>query len=365
MSSRDALVGRLGAAGPVVRVGVAAGRIVAIDDEDPAHPGAGRLVRPGLVDLQVNGVGAHDLTADPTAVWRVGSALAREGVTAFLPTLVSPAPDVVTRAVEVLAAGPPGGWRGARPLGWHVEGPFLAPSRRGAHPEGAIRPVDLDEVAGWAAPQVRLVTLAPEVDGALEAVATLVDNGVVVAAGHSDADEGAARSAFDAGVAMVTHWGNAMAPWHHRAPGLAGAALADDRVVLGVIADGHHLAPTALAVLHRAAGERVVLVSDRIAVDAGQLAGGPVEVVDGAVRTPEGRLAGAAAGLCEDVVSWQRATRDPADAAWAAASTRPAAVLGEDSAAGVEVGAPADLVVADEAGRVRTTVVGGVVVHVA
>lgn len=365
MTDRDVFVGRLGDAGPVVRVTVADGRVVAVDAEDPSHRDAGLVLRPGLVDLQVNGVAQHDLTADPATVWAVGRCLAAEGVTAFLPTLVSPAPDVVARAVEVLHTGPPAGWRGAWPHGWHVEGPFLAPTRRGAHLADAIRPVDLDEVAHWTAPNVRLVTLAPELDGALEAVAALREQGVLVAAGHSDADEATARAAFDAGVTMVTHWGNAMARWRPRHAGLAGAALDDDRVRIGVISDGHHLAPTTLAVLRRAAADRVVLVSDRVATDAGTLAGTPVHVADGAVRTPEGRLAGAAAGLLADVATWARSTGVPVEAAWEAASTRPAAVLG-GTAAGVDVvGAPADLVVTDEAGRVRTTVVGGVVVHAA
>lgn len=365
MTDADGLVARLGATGPVVRVRVDGGLVVALDAEDPGHPSGRQVLRPGLVDLQVNGVGHHDLTTDPAGVWAVGAALAREGVTGFLPTLVSPAPSVVAQAIEVLDAGPPAAWAGARPLGWHVEGPFIAPGRRGAHPADALRSVDLDEVAAWSAPHVRMVTLAPEVDGALEAVAVLRARGVVVAAGHSEADEATARAAFDAGVAMVTHWGNAMADWHHRTPGMAGAALVDDRVALGVIADGHHLAPTTLAVLERAAGDRVVLVSDRVATQFGSLAGVPVRVADGAVRTPEGRLAGAEAGVLEDVATWSGATGVGPDAAWEAASTRPAAVVGIAAAAGVAVGAPADLVGVDEAGRVRTTVVGGVVVHAA
>lgn len=366
----SSFVGRLatadGAAG-VVRLRVADGRIVTIEDEGPDHPDAGNVLRPGLMDLQVNGIGPHDLTTAPGQVWAVGRALAREGVTAFLPTLVSPRREQVAEAVAVLAAGAPAGWVGAMPLGWHLEGPFLAPGRRGAHPTDALRPVDPAEVASWHAPHVRVVTLAPELPRALEAVEALVARGVVVAAGHTDASEQQATAAFDAGVRLVTHWGNAMAPLHHRAPGLAGAALVDDRVTVGVIADGHHLASTTLALLDRVAGTRVVLVSDRVAttVSSGRLAGREVTVTDGAVRMADGRLAGAASPLGTGVAVWGDAIGRTAEQAWTAASTRPAAVLGLAQAAGLVVGAPADLVVVDEVGAVRATVVGGVVVHAA
>ncbi len=365
------VVGRTGTApdAPVVAVTCEDGVIASVDELAAPRPGdATRVLRPGLVDLQVNGVGTVDLTTDPGGIWEVGAALAAEGVTAFLPTLVSPSRMRVDEAVAVLRAGAPAGWVGARPLGWHVEGPHLAPGRRGAHPPDALRDVLPDEAATWARPDVRVVTLAPERAGALGLVAGLAGRGVVVALGHTDTDVATARAAVDAGARLVTHWPNAMAPLHHRAPGLAGLALVDDRLWVGVIADGHHVGDVALALAHRAAGERVVLVSDRVAAGAdgaGSLAGHPVRVADGAARHPEGQLAGAVAGLGVGVGGWARATGTTADDAWAAASTRPAAVLGIAQAAGVVVGAPADLVVLEEDGTVSATVVGGVVVHAA
>ena len=210
------------------------------------------MVMPGWIDLQVNGGFGVDLTSEPADVWDLAARLPATGVTAFTPTLVSATPEVVARAIEVTAAGPPAGWVGATVLGWHLEGPFLAPTRRGTPPAQALRPVDLDVLDGWAATgQVALVTLAPELPDGLEAVRLLSRAGVAVAVGHTDADHATTVEALSAGVRMATHLFNAMPPLHHRAPGPGGALLADRGVRLGVIADGLHLAPATLAARHK------------------------------------------------------------------------------------------------------------------
>src|SRR5207253_10560233 len=142
----------------------------------------------------------------PESVWRVGAVLARYGTTAFLPTLVSPSWPIVARAQAVFAEGPPSGYVGAEPLGWHVEGPFLSPLRAGAHDPASLKLPDVSAIIGWApATGIRMVTLAPELPGALDVVRALVGSGVVVSAGHSAATYEQAMAGFDAGIRAVTH----------------------------------------------------------------------------------------------------------------------------------------------------------------
>jgi N-acetylglucosamine-6-phosphate deacetylase len=259
---------------------------------------------PDLIDLQVNGAAGHDLTEDPGKVWAVGEALRGFGVGRFLPTLVSPSARVVDRAIEVLGSGPPVRYGGATPLGWHIEGPFLNPERRGAHARSALHLPDPEFVDGWSpASGVRIVTLAPELPGALEVVDALVDRGVVVSAGHSSASFEAAQAGFDAGIRMVTHLFNAMIRLDHREPGLIGAALADQRVTVALIPDGLHVHPAVVALVRRLVGpERFAIVSDAMAA-AGlpdgrySLAGRPVAVAGLEARGEDGELAGSVIGL--------------------------------------------------------------------
>ncbi len=342
--------------------------------EFEAHP-SGRTasdprVVPGFVDLQVNGGWGIDLASDPEGVWQLASRLPSTGVTAFLPTLVSSSPETVDHALAVLAAGPPEGWRGARPLGWHLEGPFLAPRRRGVHAIEAIRPPDRDLFARWLGTgQVAMVTLAPELPGAATCIASARAAGVVVSAGHSDATYEQAVEAFAAGVTAVTHLGNAMSGLHHRAPGLVGAALATPGVVVGVIADGHHLHPGMLGLVAAAAGDRVALVTDAVAaagLPAGQhRLGGTVVTTstDQPPRDVDGRLAGSSLDLARAVTLWQSATGRSAADAIGAATAVPAGLLGLPDRGRLSEGAVADWCVLDDDGGVRTTVVGGHVVH--
>ncbi len=211
-----------------------------------ASPFAGRpgTVVAGFVDLQLNGGWGHDFTLDPASIWEVGARLPAHGVTAFLPTVITAAPIAAIRALETLAAGPPPGWQGARPLGIHLEGPMIAADRRGTHPVDALVAVSPDLVAQWleVGPPT-MVTLAPELPGALDAIEALAAAGVVVAIGHSDADLATAQAAFAAGATHVTHLFNAMSGLHHRTPGVAAAALLDDHVTMGLVADGIHVHP--------------------------------------------------------------------------------------------------------------------------
>jgi N-acetylglucosamine-6-phosphate deacetylase len=289
----------------------------------------------GLIELQVNGAGGFDLTEDPESVWQVGTVLRKFGVEIFLPTLVSPSWSTVDRARAAWAAGAPPDYAGAMPLGWHVEGPFIAPSRSGAHDPASLQAPDARVVADWTPRSgIRVVTLAPELPGALEVVESLVRNGIIVSAGHSAATYEQAVAGFDAGIRMVTHLFNAMAPLDHREPGLAGAALADERVTIGLIPDGLHVHPAMVGIVRRAVGaDRLAVVSDAIAalgMAPGQyrLAGRDVTYDGSSARLAGGGLAGSVIGLDEAVRNLAVFAGVPLADATVAATIVPARLLG-------------------------------------
>lgn len=350
------------------------GRILAMDADAEASAGAATVVRadgltaaPGFIELQLNGIGGHDFTSDPASMWGVGSAIARHGVTAFLPTIVTSPRGTVESAVDAWRRGSvPEGV--PVPLGLHVEGPYLATARAGAHDRSLLRPPDPDEIETWiAAGGLRIMTLAPELPGALEAVARLAAAGVVVSIGHTDADAETTRRAVDAGARYATHLFNAMSPLAHRAPGAPGALLADDRVTLGLILDGHHLDPIVTSLVARLAPGRVSLVSDAIAAlglpdGVHRLGAAQVEVGGGAARLADGTLAGSVAGLDACVRELARVTGSPAAAIQAVTAT-PARLLGEADRGHLRPGARADLVLLDAELAVRRTIVGGHTAH--
>ena len=296
-------------------------------------PGAPRL--DGLIELQVNGAGGHDLTTEPESVWQVGAVLHRFGVEAFLPTLVSPSWSIVDRARAAWAAGPPPGYAGATPLGWHVEGPFIAPRRAGAHDPATLQAPDAGVVVDWSpATGVRMVTLAPELAGALDVVEALVASGVVVSAGHSAATYDQAVAGFDAGIRSVTHLFNAMSPLDHREPGLAGAALSDERVTIGLIPDGLHVHPAMVALALRTVGaDRLAVVSDAIAAlgmppGTYRLADRDVACDGLSARLPGGGLAGSVIPLDQAVRNLAQFAGIPLAEAALAATAVPARLLG-------------------------------------
>ena len=350
----------------------------------------GLRVVPGYVDLQCNGGYGIDLATEPERLWELGALLPRTGVTAWLPTIVTGPPEFRGRALAAWRTGPPvGAGPLARPLGLHLEGPFLARERRGAHPVEWLRapgvspsgagpsavPTPADaSTSGWSrAGGVALVTLAPELPGALDLVRDLVARGVVVSAGHSSATAAEAEAAIDAGVRWVTHLFNAMVGLHHREPGLIGVALTDERVRVGLIADGVHVDRRAVALAARALGDRLTLVTDAVAApgeaagSAGATAGpgtsGPVTVRDRAVRLADGTLAGSVLTLDEAVRNLVAFAGVDLATAVRAATSVPAAVLGAGDRGAVVDGAVADLVLLDDAGQVVATVVGGEVAH--
>lgn len=282
--------------GRIRAVGVAAAQTAGAARRVDAR---GAILAPGFIDLQFNGAFGHDFTRHPETIWVVAAQLAQYGVTAFLPTLISAPLAATARAQAVLAAGPPPGFQGATPLGLHVEGPFLNPEKRGAHNPAHMRAPDLDVIAGWSpASGVRLVTLAPELPGALEAIRILRANGVVVSAGHSTATRAQADAAFAAGVTYGTHLYNAMPGLGHRDATLATALLLNERVTAGLIADGIHVHPDMVALAWRLKGPAGInLVTDAmtaLGMPPGRSVIGDIETIVDATsaRTADGRLAG-------------------------------------------------------------------------
>jgi N-acetylglucosamine-6-phosphate deacetylase len=328
---------------------------------------AGRgLAVPGFVDLQVNGFGGVDfLDADAEAYRRAGDALLETGVTAYLPTLITSPEDEVLAALREVPAGS----ERPRILGVHLEGPFLSPWRLGTHVPTARRDPDLQLLERLLdGGPVRLMTLAPELAGAEALIDRLLERGVVVSLGHSDATAAEANAAFDRGVRSVTHLFNAMRPFLHRDPGIVGAALARDDVIVQLILDGIHLAPETVLTVWRAAAGRLALVTDAITAAGGtdgsySFGGLDVEVNDGAVRGPDGVLAGSVLTMLEAVRNFH-ALGVPLAEAVSAATTIPARVLGLPEVGRLAPGVSADIVILDDRIEIERVLVGGEV-HVA
>jgi N-acetylglucosamine-6-phosphate deacetylase len=339
------------------RIAALGSEALAAGPDVPRLDATGLRAAPGFIDLQVNGIAGWDVTSDPHSLWRVAESLVPHGVTAFLPTIVSGPRGSVEAALQALADGPRAAARGtaAVPLGLHVEGPYLSGAHRGAHVGRHLRPPELAEVRDWVSGGARLITLAPELPGAMEAIERIAGDGAVAAVGHTDADATITAAAVDAGARYATHLFNGMPPLHHRAPGAAGALLDDPRVTVGLIADGVHVAPILLRLVARAAPGRVSLVSDAV---GRQLGGTRLEEGDAATLA-DGTLAGGRHLLDHGVRTFAAATASP-DAAIDAVTSVAARLLGlEDGRGTLRVGGRADVVLLDGTFHVVATIIAG------
>ena len=330
----------------------------------------GLTVVPGLIDLQVNGGIGVDFTAEPTRLWEVAAELPRFGVTAFVPTVITSSPEARETALATLAGGPPDGWAGAIPLGLHFEGPMIAPARKGAHPAQWLVPPSSDVVAGWTREAgVLVVTIAPELPGALEVIRTLVANDVIVSVGHTEATAGQVLDAVAAGARLTTHLGNAMEPFLAREPGPIGAALGGDELVAGLITDGFHLDALFVSAAWRGLGpDRFLTVTDTTAAlglpdGMSRLGDQHVIVADGTVRLADGTLAGSAASLPQCLRFLMSSTGCSLPEAIGTVTATPARVVGDAARGTLTPGARGDLTLLDDDLEVVATVVAGTVVY--
>jgi N-acetylglucosamine-6-phosphate deacetylase len=361
--------------GKIAEVSLRAGRAV---------PARARLVdfgdaviAPGFVDIHIHGSGGHDvMESDPDAMRGMEEFLPGHGVTGYFPTTVTAPVDKILGALDQIAGAIEGAVGRAdkvraRPLGIHLEGPFISHVRRGVHPPMHLLPPTAEMFERfWQAARghIRVMTIAPELEGAIEVIELAVSRGVCVSLGHSDADLEATRRGVRAGARHATHTFNAMRPLGHRDPGILGEVLTDGRVTADVIADGVHLDPTIVDLFLKAKGpELAVLITDAISATGMpdgryQLGGLDVEVHDGKCLM-NGSLAGS-------VLTMDRALRNvmkfggwDLEDAVRAASLNPAKAVGiSDRKGAVVAGADADLVVLSSAGEVRKTIVQGKVV---
>jgi N-acetylglucosamine-6-phosphate deacetylase len=337
------------------------------------HDLGGRSLLPGFIDCQVNGGGGVLFNDVPTveAIRTIGEAHAKFGTTGFLPTLISDDAEVMAKAIDAVndavAQGVPG------VLGIHLEGPFIAPERKGVHDPAKFRIADADDVAMVARRHggVTLLTLAPERASA-EVLQQLVANGVIVAAGHTAADYDTTRNALATGVRGFTHLFNAMTPFTSREPGVVGAALEDTASWCGLIVDGHHVHPASLRVAIAAkAREKMMLVTDAMPPVGSDnpdfvLKGETITVRDGVCQTADGTLAGSALDMATAVRNTVNMVGVPYDEAARMASTYPAAFLGLEATHGhIAAGYRADFVVMDETHTVVETWIAGQRVYAA
>jgi N-acetylglucosamine-6-phosphate deacetylase len=321
----------------------------------------GRIAIPGFVDLQVNGFGGVDFLAASTEDYaRAGEALLQTGVTAFQPTFITATESTI---VDALHAVPP---NGSTPhvIGAHLEGPFLSPERLGTHPFEHRREPDLELLDRLLdVGRVTAMTIAPELVGADALIRRLLDRGVVVSAGHTNATAEQANHAFDLGISAVTHLFNAMRPFRSRDPGIAGVAMTRPDVFVQVIVDGHHLADETVRLVWAAAGGRLALVSD---ATAGAAAGGgsyqlgdvAIEVADGPPTREDGVLAGTVLTMI-DAVRNLHALGISFEDAVGAATIVPARIVGRPDLGILEPGCAADVVVLDDRLEIVNVVCAG------
>jgi|SRR5579863_364418 len=333
------------------------------------------ILAPGYVDIHIHGGAGHDvMESDPAALPAVEQLLAKHGVTTYLPTTVTASGDHILAALDRLATAieiaerSPSHGRRAQPVGIHLEGPFISFERRGVHPPQDLLPPTLPVFERfWQASRgrIRMMTIAPELEGARAVIAEAVRCGVCVSLGHSDSKLHDTRSAIEAGARHATHTFNAMRPLGHREPGIVAAVLTDPRISADIIADGIHLDPTIVELFLKQKGaERAVLITDATAATGmpdGRYRLGWFEVeVKNGMCTADGTLAGS-------VLTMDRAVRNITKfAGWELqqslrlATLNPSRVVGLSNRGRLEAGCDADIVVLSPGGEVRTTFIRGV-----
>jgi N-acetylglucosamine-6-phosphate deacetylase len=325
---------------------------------------------PGFVDIHMHGIDGHDtMDGTPESLQAISTALARNGVTSFLATTMTAPYDQLEQAIQNIVTVSRSGLAGAEVAGIHLEGPWINPHYKGAQNEKDISNPELAcvkhlyEVAGGL---LKVVTIAPEQPGALEAISWLRERSVIVSAGHTGASFEQAKDAVDAGVRHFTHCFNAMTGLHHREPGVVGAAMFHEQLSTELIADGIHVHPAVMRILYRVkTAERLVLISDSMraaALGTGtyEFGGQQVHVHDGKAKLADGTLAGSILTLNQAVGNMVEKSDVPLPEAVQMATQTPAAILGQSGKKGrLAAGYDADLTVLNTKFESTLTIVAG------
>jgi N-acetylglucosamine-6-phosphate deacetylase len=339
---------------------------------EPASGVGDDYILPGFIDLQVNGSHGIDvMTAPVDALHTLARHLAREGTTAWMPTAVTAPIEKIARVHKSITdamknVSPDSSADYASILGMHLEGPFISPLRLGAHPHLNLDPrgEHFDTVLGMNS--LRLITLAPELAGAIEAIKRLTARGVIVSLGHTNATLEEANAGIAAGARMFTHLFNAMRPLNHRDPGVIAAALAPSRALAAIIPDGVHVHPSILDLAYRARGkDGMLLVTDKV-VFAGttnspgaNVGRAPATIRDGAVRLADGTLAGSIISMLDGVRLVVEKTSATIGDAAVMTATNPAILLGATDRGRLQVDARADLIVLSPALELKSVFIAG------
>jgi N-acetylglucosamine-6-phosphate deacetylase len=336
-------------------------------------------IYPGFIDLQINGAyGIDVMSASAEELLLMSHCLAHEGTTGWLPTIITSPIDKIERCDAIVAEAMQAqreldkqadrGGRaltGAVILGMHLEGPFISPNRLGTHPPLNLIPRGEALQRILRLKTLKLITIAPELDGAIDAIRVLTARGVAVSIGHSDATYEEAITGVQAGARMFTHLFNAMSPLHHRAPGVAGAALTIPGTYAAVIPDGAHVHPAMIGLaLHAHA---IVVTTDRVALAGSD--GAPAALFDGAVknariengaaRLPDGTLAGSIITMIEAVRGLRVHAAASDDTLCSVTSRFPAKILGLKDRGMIKPNARGDLIVLDREFNLKAVFIGG------
>ncbi len=343
---------------------------IASDAGDRWLDAQGCYALPGFVDLHLHGSDDCDvMDAKPESLRKLGAFLLRQGVTSCLGTTMADTPARISRALDALREHMQAG--GGPFVGAHLEGPYLNAAFRGSQPAKHLRSPDPAQYRPWLdSGIIKLITLAPELDGGADLLAEAVARGIRVSIGHSAADYEAACHFFRAGVSQITHTFNGMAGVHHRAPGILTAAVENPQVTFQIIADGVHVHPAVLRLLLRLAGrERVLAISD--AMRATGLADGDyglgdvaVTVRNGVARAADGGLAGSTLTMPDALRNLMRFCNLTLEQALPMLTRVPARSIGLYPRKGsLQVGADADIALWHESAGLQATVLGGEIVH--
>lgn len=328
---------------------------------------------PGFVDMHIHGyAGADVMDCSVEALETMSRELAQRGTTSFLATTMSAPPEELVRAIKNICVTQQQGTEGAELLGCHLEGPFLNKSKKGAHKAEQLRLpniVELREYIDAGSDCIKMMSMAPEMTGALEVIKMAREMGIVVSLGHSDASLNQVEEACGCGLEHVTHAFNAMAGLHHRDPGTAGAILSMKQLTVDVIPDGYHVHPSVVRILVRSKGvDQVSAISDCIKAGGQgdgeyELGGQKVIVKNGIAHLEDGTLAGSTITLSEGVKVMVEKVGLSLEEAVRMVSLNPARTLGLYDRGVLEHGKRADIVVLDHHYNVLMTIVKGKVVY--